>query len=150
MPCSHVIFNLPGRWIRRAVPASRFSNFFVTDGFGVTDIPLSRFVSHDASSAVLANTFGAPSSGTPGTTARGFEVLSSPTITNASSFHGLTGDPGLLSLVLGPFKVLPAEACGGSQIRKTNTPLFRMQQDASLNPCASLSHRSHPHTGLAV
>ena len=61
------------------------------------------------SSAPLADTFGAPSGAPPGTSAPGFEVLGSPTVPNAFSYRGLTGGPGLLSLVLGPFNGLPAD-----------------------------------------
>ena len=41
-----MILDFPGRRIRRAVPASRFSNFIAADGVSVADIPLSHFVSH--------------------------------------------------------------------------------------------------------
>ena len=54
-----------------------------------------------------ADTFG-DSGATPGTSDPRFEVLSRPTGPNSFSFKDLTGDPGLLSLVLGPFKALPA------------------------------------------
>ena len=91
-------------------------------------------------------TFGASSGATPGTSVPGFEVLSSPVVPNAFSSNGLTGGPGLLSLE-GPHRLKSVdEASSGSQVRKTNTPFFRMQRDASLNPCDSLSHRSHTST----
>ena len=62
------------------------------------------------SSAPRADTFGATSGATtPGTSAPGFEVLSSLSGPNSFSFNGLTGGPGLLSQVLGPFKELPAD-----------------------------------------
>ena len=60
------------------------------------------------SSAPRADTFGA-SGPAPGISALGFEVLNSPTVPNSFSFNGLTGGPGLLSLVLGPFKGLRAD-----------------------------------------
>ena len=41
-----MVLNFPGRWIRRAVPTSVFSNFVTLNGFGVGDAPLSHFVSH--------------------------------------------------------------------------------------------------------
>ena len=60
------------------------------------------------SSAPRADTFDATSGASPGTSDPGFEVLRSPNGPNSFSFIGLTGGPGLLSLVLGPFKGLPA------------------------------------------
>ena len=60
------------------------------------------------SSAPRADTFGATSGATPGTSDPGFEVLSSPNGPISFSFIGLAGCPGLLSLVLGPFKGLPS------------------------------------------
>ena len=50
------------------------------------------------SSAPLADTFGARSGATPGSSDPRFEVLSSPTVHN-----GLAGGPGFLRLLLGPF-----------------------------------------------
>ena len=62
------------------------------------------------SSAPRADTFGATSGATTsGTSEPGFEVLNSPNGTHSFSFNGLTRGPGLLSLVLGPFKGLPAD-----------------------------------------
>ena len=61
------------------------------------------------SSAPRADTFGATYGATPGTSAPGFEVLNSPNGPTSFSFNGLTGGPGLFSLVLGPFKGLPAD-----------------------------------------
>ena len=60
------------------------------------------------SSVPRGNTFGA-SGPVPGTSVLGFEVLNSPTVPYSFSFNGLTGEPGLLSLVLGPFKGLSAD-----------------------------------------
>ena len=62
------------------------------------------------SSAPRADTFGATSGAT--TSVRGFEVLSSQKGPNSMTFNCLTGGPGgpgLLSLVLGLFKGLPAD-----------------------------------------
>ena len=60
------------------------------------------------SSAPRAETFGA-SGPASGTSVLGFEVLHSPTVPNSFSFNGLSGGPGLLSLVLGLLKGLPAD-----------------------------------------
>ena len=89
------------------------------------------------SSPPRANTFGA-SGLAPGTSVLGFEVLISPTVPNSFSFNGPTGGPGLLSLVLGPFKGparrLKSVDClsSGSPVRKTNTSFFPMHRHASL------------------
>ena len=62
------------------------------------------------SSAPRADTFGATSDATTsGTTDPGFEVPNSSNGPNSFSFNGLAGGPGLLSLVLGPFKGLSAD-----------------------------------------
>ena len=61
------------------------------------------------SSAPRADTFGATSDATtPGTSAPRFEVLSSSNGPNSFSLNGLTGGPGLLSLVLCRFEGLAA------------------------------------------
>ena len=44
-----------------------------------------------------------------GTSDPGFEVLSSPNGPHSFSFNRLTGGPGLLKQMLGPFKGLPAD-----------------------------------------
>ena len=41
-----MVLTFPGRWIRRAVPTSGFSNFVTLNRFGVAGAPLSHFVSH--------------------------------------------------------------------------------------------------------
>ena len=61
------------------------------------------------SSAPCADTFVRLQPPPHGTSVLGFEVLDSPTAPNSFSFNGLTGGPGLLSLVLSPFKGLPAD-----------------------------------------
>ena len=57
---------------------------------------------------------------------------------NSFSFSGLTGGPGLLSLMLGPFKGLSAD----------EDSIFRMQRYASLDSCDGLSHRCHTCTRI--
>ena len=109
MPCQHMVLNFPGRWVRQAVPTSGSSNFVTLDRFGVTDARLSYFVSHVNIVRSSCRTRLAPRGLAPFTSVLGFEVLISPNVPNSFSFNGVTGSPGFLSLVLGPFKELPAD-----------------------------------------
>ena len=84
-----------------------------------------------ASAAPRADTFGATSgAATPGTSAPGFGVLNSRNGPSFFSFDGLTGGPGLFSLVLGPFKGAPPRLksvdgrSSSSHVRKSKTPFF--------------------------
>ena len=105
-----MIFNYSECQIKRSAPAWRFSNFFATDGLSVADIPLCHIYHVGiVRSTSLADTFGAFSGATAGTSVLGFEVLTSATVRNTCSCNGLTGGPGLLDLVLGLFKELLAD-----------------------------------------
>ena len=141
MSCHHVIFNFSGRRIRRFVPASRFSNFIAADGFSVADVSLST------SSPMLTSS---PPCGHVRCSLwrhhwhsiQGFEVLSSPTVPNAFLFYGLTGGPGLLSLVLGPLKGLTAD--GNPSTKLLQVPMSARQTHhfshaavCDLEPCDS-------------
>ena len=145
MPCKHVSFNFSERWIRQAVPAS----FIAADGFSVTDIPLSHFVSHvgivrspcrHVQRSLLRHPWSLRSK------------IRSAQLANCTlrffSKNGFTG--GARPVQGAPRRLKPVgEASSGSQVRKTNTPFFRMQRYASLNSC--LSYRSHTsNIGLAI
>ena len=81
------------------------------------------------SSASRADTFGATSGATPGTSIPGFEVLISPTVPNSFSFNSVTGGPGTQPGAR-PFQGAPRRLksidgmSSGSHVRKTNTPFF--------------------------
>ena len=90
-------FNFSGRWIRRAVPSSWFSNFIAADGFSVADVPLTTSSPMLALSALLADTFGASGATlvSPPQDSKGSHQV----CPNVFSFNGLTGGPGLLGLI---------------------------------------------------
>ena len=151
----HMILNFPGRWIWRAVPkwGSRTSSPS-TDSASLTPLwatssPMST------SSAPRADTFGT-SGLTPGTSVLGFELLNSPTAPNSFSSKSLTGGPGLLSLVLGPFKRLPSSWNPSTACPRVPTSARRILHFAHaagyvLEPLWwPFSQRPHKHTTLAV
>ena len=102
---------------------------------------------------VRADTFGATSGATTsGTSVPGFEVLKSPNGPNSFSFNGLTGGPGSLSLMLGPFNGAPRRLktvgglSSGSHVRKTKTPFLAC---SGMRPWTDdLSHRCHTCTRI--
>ena len=144
-----MIFNFSGRWIRRAVPSSRFSNFIEVDGFRVAERHSeTRRLPCWHRPAPLAHTFGA-SGTTCGTSAPGFEVLSSQTVPNAFSL--------IVLLVVQAHSAWCSARSRGSpptEIRRRfvlsfprpqdKHSIFRMQRDAPLNPCDSLLTEATP------
>ena len=85
------------------------------------------------SSAPRADTFGATSGATTsGTSDPGYEVLSSTNGPNSFSFNGLTGGPGLLSLVLGHYKGAPRRVCGAHGEQNSQSHVFRQLVSSAL------------------
>ena len=149
MPCQHMVLNFPGRWVRRAVPTSGFSNFVILDRFDVADALLSHFVSHVnivCSSCSLRSHL---------CYLRSRIRSAQLTDTQFFFFHGSYGCSRLTQLGTRPFQGAPRRLksfdglSSGSHVRKTNTPFFAVEY--VLEPLFwPFSQRPHLHTSLAV